>query len=135
VTLVAQKDEVRRLWNAQVIVEALKAQFALPFALAGRAGLVREAPPFAGESAVSEAAPEAEMAAADKSAPGPAVMQRPEETQAAPALSVRAVMDQLHSENRFQALAGRDPDATMYKAAFGGPGVVPLWLLCVAAAL
>lgn len=112
-------------------VEALKAQFALPFALPGRAGLVSEAPPSPGASAVSQAAPEAEMPVADKSDPGPAVMQTPEECRAAQAVSVRAVMDELHSQNRYAALAGSDPD----ESASAGPGVISLRLLCVAAAV
>jgi hypothetical protein len=97
---------------AQDALEQLKAQFALPFGLSGASA----AAPVAEQGAPKEDVPEPQAPTAPETAAEPAT---PEEARAIQAASVRDVMEQLRSENRFDML---QPGANAAAAAQGsGP--------------
>lgn len=92
------EDSFDLLWAAaQDAVDELKAQFALPFGFSGAS-----APVFVAEQDASKVmAPEPRAPAVPHTAAESAT---PEEARAAQAASVRDVMEQLRSENRFDML-------------------------------
>lgn len=104
---------------AQDAVEQLKAQFALPFGLSGASA----AASVAEQGAPKEDVPEPQAPTAPETAAEPAT---PEEARAMQAASVRDVMEQLRSENRFEMLQpGADAAAAAQGSSLASRGALP----------
>ncbi len=122
--LYSQADFMRA---AQAAVEELKAHFVLPFGLSPISADVSSEE----QSAAQDDTPMPQAPAAPETAAPPGT---PEEARAAQAASVREVMDQLRSENRFEVLqAGGSAAVAAHGGSLAPHGVLPtLRLYCFA---
>ena len=103
----------------QDAVEQLKAQFALPFGLSGASARA----PVAEQGAAEEGVPEPQAPTAPETAAEPAT---PEAARGMQAESVRDVMEQLRSENRFDMLQpGADAAAAAQGSSSASRGALP----------